>query len=243
MCAVLNQIARSARSRARTLVPSWARPLAVVLAASLLGACAQGSDAAEATADGSSPIESSAIFAGIPQQGPAIGDPAAPVTVTEFADLRCSHCRDFANYTLPVLLDRYVRAGRVRIVFGSLPILGPASVQAARMAAAVGLQNHEFEFIEAFFNEASGPVTDDVLSHIAGEIPGVDVAEALAQRNSEAVSTALADARSLAIHYSIEGTPSVLLGKTGQLPTLVDGVSATHPATLTGPIDALLAQP
>ena len=240
---MLNQTARFARSRARTLVPSWARPLAVALAASLLGACAQGSDAAELTADGSSPIESEAIFAGIPQQGNAIGDPAAPVTVTEFADLRCSHCRDFANYTLPVLLDRYVRTGKARIVFGSLPILGPASVQAARMAAAVGLQNHEFEFIEAFFNEASGPVTDDLLSRIAAEIPGVDVAEALAQRSSDAVTKELTDARALAMQFSISGTPSVLLGKTGQTPTLLDTARATQPATVTGPVDALLTQP
>jgi predicted DsbA family dithiol-disulfide isomerase len=131
----------------------------------------------------------------------------------------------------------------VRIVFGNLPILGPASVQAARMAAAVGLQNHEFEFIEAFFNEASGPVTDDLLSRIAAEIPGVDAAEALAQLNSDAVTQALRDARTLALQFSISGTPSVLLGKTGQAPTLVTGARATQPATLTGPVDALLAQP
>jgi protein-disulfide isomerase len=243
MCAVLNQTARFARSRARTLVPSWARPLAVALAASLIGACAQGSEAAEITADGSSPIESPAILAGIPQQGNSLGDPAAPVTITEFADLRCSHCRDFANYTLPVLLDRYVRTGKARIVFGNLPILGPASVQAARMAAAVGLQNHEFEFIEAFFNQASGPVTDELLSHIAAEIPGVDVAEALAQRDSDAVTKALADARALAVQFSVNGTPSVLLGKTGQEPTLVTEARASQPATLTGPVDALLTQP
>jgi protein-disulfide isomerase len=237
---VLNQTAKGARSRARALLLSWARPLAVVLAGSLAASCAQSEDG-EAVDALSDPAAAVGLFAGIRQENNILGEPSAPVTLVEFSDLRCSHCRDFAQISLPVLVNRYVRTGRVRIVFGNLPILGPSSTQAARMAASVGLQNHLFEFVEVFYAQASGAVTDDLLSRIAGDVPGVDVEEALAERSSAAVSDALTAAKNEATHFSITGTPTVLLGKTGTEPHELSAARATKPDTLTGPIDDLLA--
>lgn len=236
-----NKTDRTARSRATTLLLSRVWPLTVVLAGGLLGGCASG-EGPESAGTMSDTADAAHPFAGIPQQDNVLGDAAAPLTLTEFSDLRCSHCRHFANDTLPVLVDRYVRAGKLRIVFGNLPILGPASIQAARMAAAVGLQGHEFEFIDAFFSGAAGAlVGDDLLKRIAGDVPGVDVEAALAQRDSDAVTTQLADAHKLAVEYKIPGTPSFLLGKTGAEPELLHNVRATKPETLTTQIDALLA--
>ncbi|MEI6624842.1 MAG: thioredoxin domain-containing protein, partial [Thermoleophilia bacterium] len=40
--------------------------------------------------------EVNARFAGIPQNGNTLGDPAATVTITEYADLRCPACQKFA---------------------------------------------------------------------------------------------------------------------------------------------------
>jgi protein-disulfide isomerase len=240
---VSNLTARSVHARSLTLLLSRMRPLFAALAGSLLASCAQGAADDEPTAEVSSPTDAIQLFAGIQQQGNVLGDPAAPVTLTEFSDLRCSHCRDFAKITLPVIVDHYVRTGRVRVVFGNLPILGPASVQVARMAAAVGLQGHLFEFTEVFFRDASGPVTDDLLRRIASEVPGVDVTRALADKDSQAVTDALAEVRGMAQQFSIVGTPSVLLGKTGAEPHIVSGARATLPQTVTAPIDETLAQP
>jgi protein-disulfide isomerase len=211
------------------------------LAGALLGACAQG-DAAETTGEISSPAEAVQLFAGIPQNGNVLGEPTAPVTLVEFADLRCGHCKHFAEISLPVIVDRYVHAGKVRVVFHNLPILGYPSVQAARMAAAVGLQGHEFEFIELFFHDAEGPITDDLLRRIASEVPGVDASAALGARDTAPVDAALAEAKSVADKFSIEGTPTFLLGKTGAELHAVPTARATKPDTLTGPIDELLAQ-
>ena len=36
------------------------------------------------------------LLAGIPQSAMRLGSPSAPVTVTEFGDLECPVCRDFA---------------------------------------------------------------------------------------------------------------------------------------------------
>jgi protein-disulfide isomerase len=241
---VSNQTARGARTRATASLPPWARPralaFAATLAGALLGGCAAEGETAEAEGAVRDPSEAARLFDGIPQRGVALGDPAAPITLVEISDLRCSHCRDFAQITLPVIVDRYVRSGRLRVVFGDLPILGPASMQAARLAAAAGLQNHLFELTEAFFAEEPAPVTDDALRRVASDVPDLDVPAAMAARGSAAVDDVLAQARGLAERFSITGTPSFLLGRTdGQL-TQLDEVWPTRPETLASAIDQAL---
>jgi hypothetical protein len=226
-------------NRSARRVSSLARPLALALLGALLGACASEEHAGEP------PIEvrdASPGLAGIPQAGDVLGEASAPVTLEEFADLRCSHCRDFVDFTLPILLDRYVRPGKVRIVFHNLPILGTGSVQAARMAAALGQQGHQFEFVQAFFHRTPGPVSDLSLRQIAAQIPGVDVPAAVEAELGAAVEAELAEAQKLAQHYYVEGTPTFLLGRTGSEPQLVATARAHRPETFTGPIDALLAE-
>jgi protein-disulfide isomerase len=232
----------AAPSRARSHLLSRARPIAVALAACLAVSCA-AAEPEEATASVESAADAVRLFAGIPQHGDVLGDPGAPVTLLELTDLRCSHCRDFAEITLPVVVDRYVRTGQLRVVLGDLPILGPASVQAARMAAAAGLQDHLFEFTEVFFSRASGPVSDELLRWVAGAVPGLDVQAAMAASSSDAVTEALARVRALADRYSIRGTPSFLLGRTHGELVQVQGVWPGRPETLTEAIDAQLAAP
>lgn len=234
-----NKTDRKNRSRVTSLLLSGARPFAVALAAALLGACAQGSPA-EQTEQSGDAVQTLERLAGIHQEGDVLGSPNAPVTLEEFSDLRCSHCRDFVDHTLPVLLDRYVRSGRLRIVFHNLPILGTPSVQAARMAAAMGLQGHEYEFIDLFFHRTPGPVTDDVLRQLASQIPGVDVDAAMAQRSSPAVDAVIEESRKLAHRFSVDGTPTFLLGKTGETPHVVSTARARQPETITAPIDEML---
>jgi protein-disulfide isomerase len=165
------------------------------------------------------------------------------VTLFEFADLRCRYCREFGEKVLPLLVDRYLRTGRLRVVFENLPILGPGSAEAARMAVAVGLQGRLFDFIEAFYRNADGQVGDDVFRRIAAEIPGVNVEQAITMRDSAAVTSALDDVRTLAERFSVDRTPSFLLGRTGETPFELPGARASEPDTITGPIDQLLAHP
>jgi protein-disulfide isomerase len=248
---VPNKTARiPGRSLANTFLPPWSRPLAVALAGALVGACApahpddgieEAPDAVDAAPIPPPSQPESGALAGIPQQGNVLGSATAPVTLMEFSDLRCSHCRAFVDDSLQVLIDRYVRTGQLRIVFQNLPILGQASVDAARMAAAVGLQGHEFEFVAAFFHRDPGPVTDAALRHVAAQIPGLNVEAAMELRGSPTVDAALADARRLAIKFAIGGTPSFLLGRTGEALHDLASARANKPETLTQPIDALLA--
>jgi protein-disulfide isomerase len=163
-----------------------------------------------------------ALFAGIPQHGIALGNPHAPVTLVEFGDLQCPACAQFAQQTLPSIVSRYVRGGRVLLVFRGLDFIGSDSRRAARMSGAVGLQDRMFQFNELMYAnqgaENSGYVTDIYLRALAGAIPGVDVTRALAARDSAAVRVQLREAQALARRLNLKSTPSFLLYRSAAAP-------------------------
>src|SRR6266516_6053805 len=47
-----------------------------------------------------------ALLRGIPQSGATLGDPRAPVTLVEFADLQCTTCASFAEGSLSQIIRR-----------------------------------------------------------------------------------------------------------------------------------------
>jgi protein-disulfide isomerase len=122
-----------------------------------------------------------ALLTGIPQAGTALGSPRAAVTVTEFADLQCPVCADFAAGAENDLIARDVRGGRVKLVYRSLRTAtrDPATFVTQQAAAdAAGAQGRAFQFIELFYRaqgpEGSGYVTAAFLDRLARRIPGLD---------------------------------------------------------------------
>ncbi len=186
-----------------------------------------------------------ALLAGIPQQGAVLGDPHAPVTLEELGDLQCPSCAIFAHDALPTIVSRYVRSGRVRLVFRALHIIGSDSLFAARMAYAAGEQNHLWEFAELMYanqgTENSSYVTDRYLRALAGAIPHLNVERALSQRDSPHVAEQIASSTALATALHIKGTPSFLLYLTGQPPRRFSPEGLDSGA-FTQPIERLLAQ-
>jgi protein-disulfide isomerase len=119
----------------------------------------------------------------------------------------------------------------VKLVFRNLTFLGPDSVNAARAAAAMGQQNHLWEFVELFFanqgREGSGYVTDAFMQKLATAIPGADVGRAMAQRNDAAVTSQLDEAEAEAKRLGVKGTPTFFLVKRGQPPKELEPSSLT----------------
>jgi protein-disulfide isomerase len=161
----------------------------------------------------------SALLDGIPQHGLTLGNPAAPVTLVEFADLQCSFCAQYATRTLPALIRDYVRTGRVQMAFRGLAILGSDSATAARFAAATAQQNRLWNFLDLWYAnqqaENSGYVTRSYLEAIATGVPGMNVGAAAAVSGTAVAQTQLDAANSLAGGYGIASTPSFLIGRTG----------------------------
>ena len=182
---------------------------------------------------------------GIPQQGSVLGSAKAKVTLTEFGDPQCSACANFSSNGLPVLIQNFVRSGRLRVEFQGQTFIdryvkgSTDSVRLLRMALAAGEQNRLWNFIEIMYDnqggENSGYATDSYLEAVGNAIPGFDVNNAFAaasQPNAFAAQIKASAARFDAAGFG--GTPSFLVGLTGQK------LQKVSEANLTARIDALL---
>lgn len=81
------------------------------------------------------------------------GDPAAPVTLIEYASMTCPHCAAFHIDRLPALTSEFVDSGRVKIVFREYPI-GAQALLAAMVARCAGDQGF-FPLIDVMFRTQS----------------------------------------------------------------------------------------
>jgi len=180
---------------------------------------------------------------GIPQAGTAIGKPDAPVTLVEYADLQCPFCAGWARGTLPLLIQDYVRTGKLRIEFRGLAFIGPDSQTALQETVAAGRQDKLWYFVELLYanqgTENAGWVTEDLLNSIAASVPGLDPKQLAADRSLPAIGTEMAKATAQAQAAGVRGTPSFEIGPTGgQLHTLQ--VSSLAPTEFRDAIEAEL---
>ena len=189
--------------------------------------------------------EIAALYQGIPQNGAVLGDPKAPVTLVEFADLQCPFCADFDRNVLPSLIDRYVRTGKVRLEIRPMRFLGPDSERAAAVLAATADQDRAWQFLDAFYRrqgpENTGYVTDEFLRETLAAVPGVDVEKALQGSLAPEAEDLPLQAEAEASAADISSTPSFLIGPTGGALANLE-FSALETGAFTGPIDAALSR-
>jgi protein-disulfide isomerase len=183
-----------------------------------------GDDKKTASSDGGGPngkSQAAQLLDGIPQSGSTLGKPDAPVTVTEFADLQCPFCRDYTINQFPGIVAKYVKTGKVKMVFKNYAFIGPDSLTAARAAEAAGKQNKLWYFIDVFYNnqgdENTDYVTDAFLKKIA-EGAGVDADKMLTDRQDPKIDTAIAKAQQDAQQAGVNSTPTFLVQRGSQPP-------------------------
>jgi protein-disulfide isomerase len=84
--------------------------------------------------------------------GNTMGDPNAPVLIEEFSDFQCAYCRQFFLETEKILIDQYVKTGKVYFIYRTLGSwLGPGSQYAAEAAYCAGDQDMFWEYHDALF--------------------------------------------------------------------------------------------
>jgi len=183
-------------------------------------------------------------FDGIPQDGLTLGSPKAPVTLVEFADLQCPFCKQASDNVLPTLVDRYVKAGKLRIEFRNFAILGPDSEKAARALAGAADQGKAWQFLDLWYlnqgEENTGYVTDEFIRKIAGGVRGLDAQRVVTASNDASNTESLQTARTEANKFGVDATPSFLLGKTGQPLTQLQLQDPSDPNLFTQAIDRQL---
>ncbi len=167
----------------------------------------------------------STLLAGIQQRGNALGQREAPVTLVYFGDLECPFCRDFSVDVLPSIIQRWVRAGKLRIEYRAFQTATQerevfVTQQVAALAA--GRQAKAWHFIETFYeqqgDEGTGYVTDPYLRGIAAQIPGLDLERWADDRGEEDLIEEIASDEQAAENAGLNGTPSFLIGASGGTP-------------------------
>lgn len=184
------------------------------------------------------------LFKGIPQSGNLLGKPSAPVTMVEYIDLQCPVCRAFETETMPAIIDRYVRTGKVKVEARPIAFIGQDSVSGRLAAIAASRQNRLFDFAQVLYAnqgpENSGWLDDTMITAAAKSIPGVDVATLLATRNSAGVAAAAKNYDAQAKADKVGGTPALYIGKSGGKLTAFSPTSAPDEATLSAELDRAL---
>jgi protein-disulfide isomerase len=172
------------------------------------------------------PEQAAGVFEDIPQDGVSLGDPNAPATLIEFADLQCPFCAEFAEDELPGVIDPYVRSGELRVELRLLAFIGPDSERARQVAHAAALQDRMWDYTELFFRnqgpENSGYATDAFLQRIARQTPGLDVeqlAEDYAGPQAEALTR---HAEQFSQRLEVSGTPAFYLFRDGRRPEPIE---------------------
>jgi protein-disulfide isomerase len=206
---------------------------------------ANADTASTSVARQSVPSPARSPFAGIPQRGAALGSPDAPVTLVEYADLQCPYCAYWARTTLPVLVDRYVRQGKLRIVFNGLAFIGSDSEKALRAAEAAGLRDRLWDVLDSLYRrqgvENDGWVTDELLRDVAAVVPGLGGRRLLDERWRHRVDLEIERSRSAAVAAGVNGTPSFQLGRTGD-PLEPLTIGSLDPQGIVPAIEEMLAR-
>ncbi|MFE5830587.1 DsbA family protein [Streptomyces sp. NPDC056508] len=219
----------SAKTSAKTSAKS--RPVVIVAgvaaAAVLLGVVsytatkpaspgASGSSAvAEVSADPAAGVypELEAYARRDASDGLALGRADAPVVLIEYADFKCGYCGKFARDTEPLLVEKYVKDGTLRIEWRNFPIFGEESEAVARASWAAGRQGRFWEFHKAAYAEGAKEkgFGKDRLAALAKEA-GVPDAARFA-KDSEGAAARAAVGRDQEQGYSLgaTSTPSFLV--------------------------------
>jgi protein-disulfide isomerase len=184
------------------------------------------------------------IFAGIPEHNGVLGDPKAPVTVTEYLDLQCPICGEASQSTLPTLVRDYVKTGKVKLQARTLHFIGSDSVRAAKVAAGAERQGKLWPFLETFYanqgEENSGYVTDAFLRQVSAA-SGVNASAALGQADSAFAQGRLSQANADASKLGIASTPTFTVARGDGTATVV-GSGVLSEQTLGAAIEKALGR-
>jgi len=166
-----------------------------------------GAAAASGTGDDTNVLNEAAVLRD--PEIPVAGNPDGDITIVEWSDYQCPYCRKVE----PDLQAAVKADGKIRLVYKDWPILGPASVYAARLAVAAKYQG---KFVEAH----AALIGLDVKLTEAGARDrlakaGIDVDRALAHldTNKDAISTLLKRNDDQATAFGFKGTPAFIIGK------------------------------
>lgn len=184
------------------------------------GLPAVGSQSSPVAVDGAA--EANGLFKGIPQTGLVLGSPSAPVEMEMFIDVQCPFCQDYETNSLPTIVQKYIRTGKVQLHLWPWAFIGGQGSQSfsGRLGLiAASFQNKGFEYAKVLYDnqrtENTGWLDGRMMASIAASVTGLNLEQWRADTNSSAPQTIATKVDKLAIKKNVVGTPTVLVGPEG----------------------------
>jgi protein-disulfide isomerase len=165
-----------------------------------------------------------------------VGNPKGGATLVEFFDYNCHYCKG----ALPDIARLMKEDPNLHVVLKDFPVLGPGSVEAARVASAVRNQLQGARFWDFHYKLLGlhGPVGKNEALAVAKEM-GLDMDKLLKDMASPEIDAGLKQTMAVADDLQINGTPtfvladSVVVGAVGydELKSKIDAVHKCGRAT------------
>ncbi|HEU5272028.1 MAG TPA: DsbA family protein [Xanthobacteraceae bacterium] len=138
-----------------------------------------------------------------------IGNAKGDVTLVEFFDYNCGYCkRALADLTSIMKED-----SKLRVVLKEFPVLGPGSVEAARVAVAVRMQDSGKKYFDFHQRLLGGRgQADKARALAAAKEAGFDMGRIEKDMASDEVRTSIEENMRIAESLGLNGTPSYVVG-------------------------------
>lgn len=160
------------------------------------------------------PIRSFTELLALKERDVILGEPDAPVKFVEYGDYQCPFCGRLFSQVEPLLIENYVRTGKMNMVYRNLAFLGPESQSAAEAAECAKDQGKFWVYHDELFKEEiadgrenNGNLNRELFIALAKKT-GMDVAQFTScfdnGRYSEVVSKETKDAQT----FGINSTPT-----------------------------------
>jgi protein-disulfide isomerase len=151
--------------------------------------------------------QAAALFSSAHQAN--VGNPKGDATLVEFFDYNCHYCKG----ALPDMVKLMQADPNLKLVLKDFPVLGPGSVEAAKVATAVRNQLHGDRFWQFHYKllNSHGPVGKAEALAVAKEM-GVDMERLAKDMESPDVAAGLNEVMHMADALQINGTPTFVVG-------------------------------
>jgi len=138
-----------------------------------------------------------------------VGNPNGGATLVEFFDYNCHYCKG----ALPDMARLVKEDPNLKLVLKDFPVLGPGSVEAARVASAVRnqLPGDKFWAFHQKLLNSHGPIGKNEALAVAKEL-GLDMAKLDKDMQDPAIEAGIHQVMDMADSLQINGTPSFVIG-------------------------------
>lgn len=207
----------------------YSLPVSIIVAGVLIAGAVIYATGLKNQPAGSAERPSVPVAGSVPAIGNAValGDPSAPVTMIEYGDFQCPFCGRFFAQTEPQIIEKYVKTGKVKLVYKDYAFLGPESVAAAEAAKCAADGGKFWDYHDALYREEqqdgrehNGNLNRGLFLRLAKELGMNESQFASCVDTGKYKSAVEADIKE-AQAFGVQGTPAFFVGErfvSGALP-------------------------